>query len=179
MVTRAAPPQVLTMDGYRSAWEPQGWQLIIIGPTSTWRQDWGEWEAIRDIVQNALDESEHYTWGFDVEGLYIRDVGKGVAVAEGNMLFLREEQVFASTEGSFIEQEIVETGAGLVATAVGEDEVQKVFWAAETEWASAYGGSPLRRIPEARWVTEADRDEDRQGKRLRCGNGDPIKTGDT
>ncbi len=49
---------------------------------------------------------------------------KGVAVAEGNMLFLREKQVFASTEGSFIEQEIIETGAGLVATAVGEDEVQ-------------------------------------------------------
>jgi hypothetical protein len=82
MVTRAAPPQVLTMDEYRSAWEPQGWQLIIIGPTSTWRQEWGEWEAIRDIIQNALDECEYYTWGYDDEGLYIRDVGKGVAVAD-------------------------------------------------------------------------------------------------
>jgi len=82
MITRAAPPQVLTMDEYRSAWEPQGWQLIIIGPTSTWRQDWGEWEAIRDIVQNALDECEYYTWGYDDEGLYIRDSGKGVAVAD-------------------------------------------------------------------------------------------------
>jgi len=82
MITRAAPPQVLTMDEYRSTWEPQGWQLVIIGPTSTWRQDWGEWEAIRDIVQNALDECEYYTWGYDEEGLYIRDVGKGVAVAD-------------------------------------------------------------------------------------------------
>ncbi len=50
---------------------------------------------------------------------------KGVAVAEGNMLFLRERQTFGSTEGSFIEQEIIETGAGLEATAVSEDEVQK------------------------------------------------------
>jgi TldD protein len=50
---------------------------------------------------------------------------KGVAVAEGNMLFIRERQTFASTEGSFIEQEIIETGAGLEATAVSEDEVQK------------------------------------------------------
>jgi TldD protein len=50
---------------------------------------------------------------------------RGVAVAEGNMLFLRSNQAFASTEGSLIEQEIVETGAGLVATAVGENEVQK------------------------------------------------------
>jgi TldD protein len=50
---------------------------------------------------------------------------KGVAVAEGNMLFFREDQVFASTEGSLIEQQIVETGVGLVATAVGADEVQR------------------------------------------------------
>jgi TldD protein len=50
---------------------------------------------------------------------------KKVAVAEGNMLFLRKRQIFASSEGSLIEQEIVESGAGLVATAVGEDEVQK------------------------------------------------------
>ena len=82
MAITTAPPQVLTMDEYRSEWEPKGWQLIIIGPTSTWRQDWGEWEAIRDIVQNALDECEYYTWGYDDEGLYIRDVGKGVAVSD-------------------------------------------------------------------------------------------------
>jgi TldD protein len=50
---------------------------------------------------------------------------RGVSVAEGNMLFLRSNKVFASTEGSLIEQEIVESGAGLEATAVGEDEVQK------------------------------------------------------
>lgn len=50
---------------------------------------------------------------------------KGVTVAEGNMAFIRERQVFASTEGSSIEQEIIETGAGLEATAVAEDEVQK------------------------------------------------------
>jgi len=50
---------------------------------------------------------------------------RGVAVAEGNMLFIREDQVFASTEGSLIEQQIVETGVGLVATAVGADEVQR------------------------------------------------------
>jgi hypothetical protein len=77
-----APPKVLTMDEYQQDWQPKGWQLIIIGPTSTWRQEWGEWEAIRDIVQNALDECEYYTWGYDDEGLYIRDIGKGIAVAD-------------------------------------------------------------------------------------------------
>ncbi len=82
MALLASPPKVLTMDEYQKDWQPQGWQLIIIGPTSTWRQDWGEWEAIRDIVQNALDECEYYTYGYDDEGLYIRDVGKGIAVAD-------------------------------------------------------------------------------------------------
>ena len=82
MAIETAPPKVLSMEEYRSDWEPKGWQLIVIGPTSTWRQDWGEWEAIRDIVQNALDETENYSWGYDEQGLYIRDVGKGVAVAD-------------------------------------------------------------------------------------------------
>lgn len=81
MAVTTTPPRVLSMEQYQSYWKPQGWQLIIIGPTSTWRQDWGEWEAIRDIVQNALDEAEYYTWGYD-DGLWIMDKGKGVAVAD-------------------------------------------------------------------------------------------------
>jgi len=82
MVITTRPPRVLTMDEYRRDWQPQGWHLIIIGPTSTWRQEWGEWEAIRDIVQNALDEAEAYQWGYDDEGLWISDTGRGVAVAD-------------------------------------------------------------------------------------------------
>lgn len=75
-------PRVITMEEYNREWKPDGWNLIIIGPTSTWRQEWGEWEAIRDIVQNCLDEAESYTWGYDAEGLYISDKGRGVAVAD-------------------------------------------------------------------------------------------------
>jgi hypothetical protein len=82
MATITAPPKVLSMDEYESDWKPHGWQLLVIGPTSTWRQDWGEWQAIRDIVQNALDETENYAWGYDDDGLYIRDVGKGIAVSD-------------------------------------------------------------------------------------------------
>jgi len=82
MVVAQTPPRILTMEEYRRDWEPKGWQLIIIGPTSTWRQEWGEWEAIRDIVQNALDEAESYQYGYDADGLWIADKGKGVAVAD-------------------------------------------------------------------------------------------------
>ncbi len=82
MVVTTAPPRVLTMEDYDRDWKTQGWQLIIIGPTSTWRQDWGEFEAIRDVVQNALDETESYRWGYDDEGLWIADTGRGVSVAD-------------------------------------------------------------------------------------------------
>lgn len=82
MVIATFPPKVVSPEEYETIYRPQGWQLLIIGPTSTWRQEWKEWEAIRDIVQNALDETEHYTYGYDDEGLWIADEGKGVAVAD-------------------------------------------------------------------------------------------------
>ena len=49
----------------------------------------------------------------------------GISVSESSLEFIRETKIFASTEGSYIEQEILESGAGLEATAVGEGEVQK------------------------------------------------------
>jgi len=76
------PPRTLTMEEYRRDWQPEGWELITIGPTATWRSEWGEWEAIRDIVQNALDETDAYQYGFDNKGLWISDKGKGVAVSD-------------------------------------------------------------------------------------------------
>ena len=75
-------PRIITRDEYDRVWKPAGWRLIIIGPTSTWRQEWGAWESIRDIVQNALDESEGYQYGYDKDGLWIADRGKGIAVAD-------------------------------------------------------------------------------------------------
>jgi TldD protein len=48
----------------------------------------------------------------------------GLRVRQGNLVFIREHKWFANTEGAFTEQTIIETGGGLVATAVGEGEVQ-------------------------------------------------------
>ena len=50
---------------------------------------------------------------------------KGIRVSEANLEFLRESKFFASTEGSRVEQVLVESGAGLEATAVGDGELQK------------------------------------------------------
>jgi TldD protein len=48
----------------------------------------------------------------------------GVAIRNASMSFDRERKTFASSEGSRIEQEIVESGAGIEATAVDNSEVQ-------------------------------------------------------
>lgn len=50
---------------------------------------------------------------------------KGVKVAEGFLTFVRKSQIFASTDGSEIAQEITMSGAGYSATAVGGDDIQK------------------------------------------------------
>ncbi len=50
---------------------------------------------------------------------------KGIKVTEAGATFIREEKTFANSEGAYVEQEIVETGGGLEALAVGDNEVQK------------------------------------------------------
>lgn len=75
-------PTSLTMAQYNRSWKPKGWNIIFIGPTKTWRSEWGVWEAIREIVQNALDEAESYQYGFDNQGFYIKDSGRGIGVRD-------------------------------------------------------------------------------------------------
>ncbi len=50
---------------------------------------------------------------------------KGVKVATGDLVAIRERKTFANTEGAFIQQEIVESGGGLEVIAVSEDDVQQ------------------------------------------------------
>lgn len=49
----------------------------------------------------------------------------GVTVAEGALECMRVQKTYASTEGSLLAQEIVETGGGIVARAVGGGDVQQ------------------------------------------------------
>jgi TldD protein len=49
---------------------------------------------------------------------------KDIKVASSHMRFVRELQFFANNEGSFIEQEILRSGAGYSATAVGGGDMQ-------------------------------------------------------
>lgn len=49
----------------------------------------------------------------------------GVVVARGFINCVRRKQLFASTDGSFIAQEIVETGTGIEATAARDGEIER------------------------------------------------------
>jgi len=83
MATTASPPRAITRKEFERDWEPHGWKLLAIGPTETYRgEEWGEWEAIRDLVQNALDETEAYQSGYDERGFWIADTGGGVVVRD-------------------------------------------------------------------------------------------------
>jgi TldD protein len=48
---------------------------------------------------------------------------KGVSLATGAMSFLKSRKTFASTEGAFIEQDWIESAAGVTVYAIGEGEV--------------------------------------------------------
>jgi TldD protein len=49
---------------------------------------------------------------------------KGVTVASGMMAFGREHKIFVSSQGSYVEQTLYDSGAGIEASAMAEGEVQ-------------------------------------------------------
>lgn len=49
----------------------------------------------------------------------------GVTLAEGSLECVRTDKLFASTEGAFVEQQLIETGGGIEATAVRDGEMQR------------------------------------------------------
>ncbi|MBI3972650.1 MAG: TldD/PmbA family protein [Chloroflexi bacterium] len=48
-----------------------------------------------------------------------------ISIATGNIVCVRDTKTFANTEGAYTEQEIVQTGGGIAATATGSGEVQR------------------------------------------------------
>lgn len=71
----------------------------------------------------------------------VRAGGEGrVAVAQAGTACRREEKSFASTEGAYIEQEILETGAGLAAYAVGPGQLERrTYPNGDRELSGCYG----------------------------------------
>jgi len=93
---------------------------VCIGPpvTST-----GQYRTpvVIDPFEVSIDRKVELLLAADRE---MRSV-EGVKVARGTLTNLREHKTFANTEGAFTEQEIVETGGGIVALTVDGNEVQQ------------------------------------------------------
>ncbi len=74
----------------------------------------------KDPFQVTLETKIDLLLKINAEMMKVKDI----KVADSQMHFMRELQFFASSEGSFIEQEILRSGAGCSATAVGEGDMQ-------------------------------------------------------
>jgi TldD protein len=75
---------------------------------------------VRDPFAVSLDDKIALLLGVNESMLAVPNI----ISAESNVYCQREDKVFASTEGAYIEQELYETGCGIEATAVDEGEVQ-------------------------------------------------------
>ena len=60
--------------------ESEGWNKIVYPVSINYRRHWGEWEAIRELVQNSMDSGSKYYIIQDEDGLTIRDYGSGLQV---------------------------------------------------------------------------------------------------
>lgn len=67
----------------------------------------------------------------DVDALMARE--PGLRVRESSLMFTHEEKHFASTEGARLRQTLYESGGGLIATAINDDEVQHRSYPNSTE----------------------------------------------
>lgn len=81
------------------------------------------WESRQEIDPFAVKAEEKINLLLEADRLM--RANKGVRVASGNIFAMREEKVFSSTEGSYIEQVKTETGGGIEATAADKGELQR------------------------------------------------------
>jgi len=79
----------------------EGWRTITYPISLQYRKEWGMWEAIREIKQNALDECGGFIETRYSDGLEIRDKGNGLAVR--HLLFGVSDKDGVTTRGKFAE----------------------------------------------------------------------------
>ncbi len=92
---------------------------VVLGPPVTSRGNYRT-PVVRDPFTVPLSEKVDLLLRADAAMAAVA----GVTVREGSMEFIRDRKLFASTEGALVEQEFVESGAGLEATATNEADFQ-------------------------------------------------------
>src|SRR3954447_3070098 len=100
------------------------------GLVSSERVDLGD--PLRSIASYATPvQIDPFTIGIDQKLTTLLEADaamrsvRGISVTEGSFECQRIRKTFASTEGSYVEQTLVETGAGIEALAVGADDAQR------------------------------------------------------
>jgi len=78
-----------------------------------------------------------------------------IHTAESSMAFYKTNKIFASTEGSYIEQDLLETGAGYVAMAVEGSETQKRSF--PTSFGGDFGTAGYELVENMQLVENAER----------------------
>jgi TldD protein len=92
---------------------------VVLGPAVTSRGSYRT-PVVRDPFTVPLSEKVDLLLRADAAMAAV----PGVTVREGSMEFVRERKLFASTEGALVEQQFVESGAGLDATATNDADYQ-------------------------------------------------------
>ena len=92
---------------------------VILSPLQKVEAVWNS-PLIIDPFKVSLEEKLKLLFATDKE---MRSI-KGITITESTMDLWDEWQLFMNTEGSCIEQRIVQSGAGISATAVSPDELQ-------------------------------------------------------
>ncbi len=93
---------------------------VNLGPAES-HVDTYKTPIVTDPFAVSLEDKIDYLARADKEARAVN----GARVVDGSLGFQRETKTFASTEGSYIEQTLVETGGGIVVTAVSEGEMQQ------------------------------------------------------
>ncbi len=94
-------------------------ETVALGPPV---QTTGRYTTPITIDPFSVSLEEKLDLLFRADAIMRRNVG--VKVAESNVLGVRQEKYFGSTEGAFLEQILYESGGAIVATAVNDTEVQ-------------------------------------------------------
>lgn len=92
---------------------------VILSPVQKIEAVWNS-PFVIDPFKVSLEEKLKLLLSADKE---MRSV-KGITITESSMDLWDEWQLFMSTEGTCIEQRIIQSGAGIAATAVSSDELQ-------------------------------------------------------
>ncbi len=92
---------------------------VKLAPEESYVDTW-QTPYLEDPFKVSLESKIDLLLKINTELMKVKDI----KVASSNMRFIREKQFFASTEGSYIEQELLRSAAGYTATAVGEGDMQ-------------------------------------------------------